>query len=107
MTRWIAGIAAVFLLVAGAVFALQGHAEAPGIAPAPEPRLAAASGESLSIPDAPEADAKGKEQRRFARADANEDGKLSMAELMEPRRKSFGKLDVDHDGRLSFEEWAA
>ena len=106
MTRWIAGIAAVLLLVAGAVFALQSHAEAPNVPSAPMPRLATGPSGLSPIPDAPEADAKSKEQRRFARADANEDGKLSMVELMEPRRKSFGKLDIDHDGKLSFEEWA-
>jgi Ca2+-binding EF-hand superfamily protein len=58
------------------------------------------------IPNAPEADAKSKEQRRFARADKNEDGRISLAELVEPRRTAFAKLDLDQDGKLSFEEWA-
>ena len=106
MVRWIAGIAAVTLLIAGAVLALQSHAAAPDIPLAPEPRLAAASTRLPPIPNAPEADARNKEQKRFARADKNEDGRITLAELVEPRRAAFAKLDVDHDGRLSFEEWA-
>lgn len=107
MARWLAGIAAILLLVTGAVLALQGRAEEPLIPPAPEPRRAAAPVTPLSpIHAAPEADPKNKEQRRFDRADKNADGRITLAELVEPRRKAFTKLDVDSDGRLSFEEWA-
>ena len=59
-----------------------------------------------ATPDAPEADAKTKEERRFNRADKDEDGRITMAEMVEPRRKAFGKLDVNSDGKLSFEEWS-
>ena len=59
-----------------------------------------------AIPEAPEGDPKSKEEKRFDRADKNEDGKITLAELVEPRRKPFAKLDVNGDGRLSFEEWA-
>lgn len=106
MVRWIAGILAALFLVTGAVFALQSRAEGPEFPDAPHPRLAAASTRLSSIPDAPEADAKSKEEKRFARADKNEDGRITLAELVEPRRAAFAKLDADHDGRLSFEEWA-
>ncbi|WP_294123918.1 histidine kinase [Sphingomonas sp.] len=106
MTRWIAGIAAILLLVTGAVLALQSRAEAPELPPAPEPRLAAVSTRLSPIPNAPEADAKSKEEKRFARADKDENGRISLAELIEPRRNAFAKLDLDHDGKLSFEEWA-
>ena len=105
MTRWLAGIAAVLLLVTGGFLALSGHAEEAPLPPAPQPRLAAAIPLS-PIPNAPEADPKSKEEKRFARADKDEDGRITLAELVEPRRKAFGKLDVDQDGRLSFEEWA-
>ena len=44
--------------------------------------------------------------RNSARADKDEDGRVTLAELVEPRRKAFAKLDVNADGRLSFEEWA-
>ena len=106
MVRWIAGIFAVLLLITGAVLALQSRAEEPVIPPAPQPRLAAASTRLSPIPNAPEADAKSKEQKRFARADQDENGRITLAELVEPRRKAFAKLDVDQDGKLSFEEWA-
>ena len=107
MVRWIAGIAAILLFATGAVFALQSHAEESNIPNAPLPRIAASSSRLSSIPNAPEADAKSKEQKRFERADKDEDGRITLAELAEPRRKAFAKLDLDHDGRLSFEEWAA
>ena len=105
MVRWLAGIAAVLLLGIGTFVALQGRAEEPSLPPAPQPRLAASVPLS-PIPHAPEADAKSKEEKRFARADENEDGKISLAELVEPRRKAFAKLDVNSDGKLSFGEWA-
>ena len=106
MTRWLAGIAAVLLLITGTVLALQGRAEEPSIPPAPQPRTASASLPMSPIPSAPEADPKSKEEKRFARADKNEDGRITLAELVEPRRKAFAKLDINADGRLSFEEWA-
>ena len=105
MTRWVAGIAAILLLVFGGILAFSSSAEEPSVPSAPRPRLAAAVPLS-PIPNAPEADPKSKEQKRFARADKDEDGRITMAELVEPRRKAFAKLDVDADGRLSFEEWA-
>ena len=105
MARWVAGIAAVLLVIVGSVIALQGRAEEPALPPAPHPRLAAA-GPLSPLPNAPQADAKSKEQKRFARADKDEDGRISLAELVEPRRKAFAKLDANSDGRLSFEEWA-
>ena len=105
MARWVAGIAAVLLFITGGIFAMSGKAEEPSLPPAPQPRLAAAVPLS-AIPQAPEADPKSKEEKRFARADKNEDGRITLAEIVEPRRKAFAKLDVNSDGRLSFEEWA-
>jgi Ca2+-binding EF-hand superfamily protein len=108
MTRWLAGIAAILLLVTGVFLALQGHAEGTSIPPAPKPRFAAIPGPTTlsSLGAAPEADAKNKEEKRFARVDKNEDGRISLAEVVEPRRKDFAKLDLNQDGKLSFEEWA-
>jgi hypothetical protein len=106
MVRWISGIVAVLLLVTGAFVALQGRAEEPAIPTAPQPRLTAASTRLSPTPNALEADPNSKEQKRFARADKDEDGRITLAELVEPRRKAFVKLDLDRDGKLSFEEWA-
>ena len=105
MPRWLAGIASLVLLGVGNFFALSGRAEETKFPNAPQARTA--SGPISPIPNAPEADPKSKEQKRFARADKNEDGRISIAELVEPRRKAFAKLDADTDGKLSFEEWAA
>jgi len=108
MRRILAGSAATLLLVTGAMLIWQGRAEGPDVPPAPTPRLASAMApiNLARIPDAPSADPKTKEQKRFARADKNEDGRITLAELVEPRRKAYAKLDLDQDGKLSFEEWA-
>lgn len=110
MLRFIAGAASCFLLLTGAFLLWQGRATTPELPPAPEPRMAAPSEKPVflkPIGEAPTADPKSKEEKRFARADKNDDGRITLAELVEPRRKPFAKLDLDHDGKLSFEEWAA
>ena len=107
MARVIAGVLATLLLVTGAVVLFSSRAQAPQLPPAPQARLAAPSPVRLTpIGQAPSADPKSKEEKRFDRADKDEDGKITLAELVEPRRKPFAKLDVNKDGRLSFEEWA-
>jgi hypothetical protein len=108
MGRFLAGAAATFLFLTGAFLIWQGKAQEPAPLPAaPPPLLAAQPGSPLpSIPQAPSADPKTKEEKRFARADKNEDGRITLAELVEPRRKPFAKLDINSDGKLSFEEWA-
>ena len=47
-----------------------------------------------------------KEQRRFDRADRDNDGKITLEELSIPRRRPSSALDTNGDGRLAFEEWA-
>ena len=87
---------------------LRSNAGETALPAPPKPRLAAQlPGQLAPIGDAPSADPKSKEVKRFDRSDKNEDGRITLAELVEPRRKAFAKLDVDSDGRLSFEEWAA
>jgi hypothetical protein len=106
MVRFFAGVAACFLMIAAAFLIWKSRAEQRSGVP-PAPRLAINQGAALAaIPEAPEADPKSKEEKRFDRADKNDDGKIVLAELVEPRRKPFAKLDVNGDGRLSFEEWA-
>ena len=108
MRRLMAGSAATLLLVTGAIFIWQGRAEAPSMPDAPKPRLASAMApiNLARIPDAPSADPRNKEQKRFARADKDENGRITLAELVEPRRQAYARLDLDQDGKLSFEEWA-
>ena len=108
MRRLLAGSAATLLLVTGAIFIWQGRAEVPSMPDAPKPRLASAMApiNLARIPDAPSADPRNKEQKRFARADKDENGWITLAEIVEPRRKAYARLDLDQDGKLSFEEWA-
>ena len=108
MGRILAGVMSFLLLLTGGVLLWRGSADAePSLPPAPEPRFAAPVPATLQpIGQAPSADPKTKEEKRFARADKDEDGKITLAELVEPRRKPFAKLDVNQDGKLSFEEWA-
>jgi hypothetical protein len=110
MGRILAGIAAFLLLITGATLMWRGNAQEPATPPAPAPRFAAAMTATPTtlapIGQAPSADPQSKEEKRFARADKNEDGRISLAELVEPRRKAFAKLDLNQDGKLGFEEWA-
>ena len=111
MGRVLAGIACVLLLISGTVLMWRGNAQPVTTPPAPTPRLAAAVSPTLPVTlapigEAPSADPKSKEEKRFARADKNDDGRITLAELVEPRRKAYAKLDLNQDGKLSFEEWA-
>jgi hypothetical protein len=111
MGRVLAGIACALLLISGTVLMWRGSAKQPGLPPAPAPRLAASVVPSspvtmAPIGEAPSADPKSKEEKRFARADKNDDGRITLAELVEPRRMAYAKLDLNQDGKLSFEEWA-
>ena len=107
MFRWLAGIAAVLLFISGSVLIFQSSGGDLALPAAPEPRLAAQLPGQLSpIGEPPKADPKSKEAKRFDRSDKDEDGRITLAELVEPRRKAFAKLDSNADGKLSFEEWA-
>jgi len=109
MARFLAGAAACFLLLTGAFFLWQSHAEkAPELPPAPKARV----GTSLLAStaggfEAPAATQKSRDERRFSRADKNKDGRIESEELLGSRRKAFAKLDANGNGSLSFDEWAA
>ncbi|HET9810832.1 MAG TPA: hypothetical protein VFP53_03940 [Sphingomicrobium sp.] len=108
MWRFLAGALACFLFMTGAFLLWQGHAEEPPQLPPPPPpaRTSAPSIVAKPLPKPPEATEKSREEKRFSRADRDDDGLIKLDELLEPRRKSYAKLDKDKDGRLSFEEWA-
>ena len=54
----------------------------------------------------PAATAKTREEKRFGRADKDDDGRITRVEMLASRQKAFAKLDQNGDGRLAFEEWA-
>lgn len=109
MFRLIAGAVAGLLLLTGAFLFYSSKAAEPQ-PKAPPASLAApliaASTPTLGERRPPLASPKSREEKRFARADKDDDGRITAAELFEPRRKAFAKLDKDGNGALSFEEWA-
>jgi hypothetical protein len=111
MTRLIAGSVAAVLLLSGSVLFFSSKAAEPTLARAPDAVAAAplvsAATPTLSVRTPPQASEKSREEKRFARADKDDDGRITSAELFEPRRKAYAKLDKDGNGSLSFEEWAA
>lgn len=115
MIRWAAGGAAFLALVLTLFFVWKSRAAeardpipgAPTVAAAYTTPSLQGGGSSSGRVLPPEASARSKEEKRFARADHNKDGRIILAELLEPRRKAFDKLDTDHNGSLSFEEWTA
>jgi hypothetical protein len=102
VARYLAALASGLLLIVGAVLLWQGRADkAEALPSAPLPTAT-----STPLSEPPEATPKSREQMRFARADKDDDGRITAAVLFEPRRKAFAKLDADGNGALSFEEWA-
>lgn len=108
MLRFLAGAAACFLLLTGAFLVWQSRAEQnPSLPAAPAARVHSGPLVTAEAPlEAPEASPRTREQKRFARADKNKDGRIESEELLGARRKAFAKLDTNGNGTLSFEEWA-
>jgi hypothetical protein len=109
MVRYVAGGASALLLIAAGFFVWRSGAEAEDVVPpAPPARSAsyqAGAGPRLSQPPAqPE---RSREARRFARSDRDRDGRITLDEQLQPRRKAFARADRDGNGSLSFEEWTA
>jgi hypothetical protein len=98
------------LLAAAGIFVWSSRAQQDSTPVPGAPPAAAAAAEagldsgSPAVP--PSADDRTREQRRFDRADRDNDGRITLAELTYPRHRAFARLDTNHDGRLSFEEWA-
>jgi len=106
MLRFLAGVAAALLLVAGGFLIWKSRAERQALVP-DAPVARSASGESgKTIGEVAGASEQDREERRFGRYDADENGIITRTEMMETRRKPFQKLDSDGDAKLSFEEWA-
>jgi hypothetical protein len=93
-------------MMTGAFLLWQGRAEQGPQLPAAPPASSAPRAPIAARARAPEATPKSREEKRFSRADKNDDGLIQAEELLAPRRKAYAKLDKNGDGRLSFDEWA-
>ncbi|HYN46490.1 MAG TPA: histidine kinase [Allosphingosinicella sp.] len=106
MLRFFAGVGSALLLVSAGFFIWTGMAQDEED-PVPDAPTQAAGPIVAGAPTRPpSADERTKEQRRFDRADRDNDGKITLEELFYPRRRAFQRLDTNGDGRLAFEEWA-
>jgi hypothetical protein len=109
MVRYIAAGASALLLIAAIFFIWRSGAEAQDSVPAAPPPAArsgayeAGAGPRLGPP--PAMSEQSREAKRFARADRNRDGRITLEEQLQSRRKAFAKADRDGNGSLSFEEW--
>ncbi len=115
MLRFLGGAGSALLLVLAGFLIWQSRASREQvIPPAPPPPQA----EEQALPELPaptrrgriarppEAPERTKEERRFDRADRDNDGRITREEMLQPRRRAYDRLDRNRDGRLSFEEWA-
>jgi hypothetical protein len=108
MWRYLA-IGAALLAAAGGGAMLFGGTSRQALLPAQpaaQPTGATPSDPATSDP-VPEASEATREQKRFARYDRDQDGKVTRDEYLANRRKAFAKLGANGDGRLDFDEWAA
>ena len=106
MWRYVAGgIAALLVMTAGTLLwsSLAGTKKLVGAPPS----AANAPLGPVDVAAPLEAVEKTREQKRFSRYDADENGAVSREEYLLSRRKSYARLDLDGDGKLSFEEYAA
>jgi hypothetical protein len=117
MVRGLLGGLAALMLVAAGAFWWQGRAETAFGGEAPTlPVEAAPEAEPEDLPSAdvdgltglapPEANAVGRESRRFNGLDKDHDNRISRTEMLSPRASAFRKLDKDGNNLLTFEEWA-
>jgi hypothetical protein len=106
MARYLIGLGAGILLIAGGIVWWRAPADAGrGLPPAP-PAVSAADTDGEAPPAPPEASERTREERRFARYDRDKDGLVGRDEYLAARRRAFAKLDLNGDGRLSFDEYA-
>ena len=108
MLRFLTGAGAATLLLLAGFFIWKGVASRAGNpVPAAPVETASAADVPLTPGRPPSADARTREQRRFDRADRDNNGNVTVEEMTYQRRRNFQRLDADRNGQLSFEEWAA
>ena len=103
MLRFLAGVGSALLLIAAGFFIWTGMAqdEDDPVPDAPRRRRPAPADAGDRPARPPSADERTREQRRFDRADRDNDGRITLEELLYPRRRAFQRLDTNRDGRLS------
>src|SRR6476469_8295299 len=110
MRRILVGTGSATLLLLAGFFAWKGFAQRNDnpVPAAPAPVETAALDDVPEIPgQPPAADTRSREQRRFDRADRDNNGSVTLEEMTFQRQRNFQRLDADHNGQLSFQEWAA
>jgi hypothetical protein len=109
MVRYVVAGVSALLLVAALFFIWRSGADAEDpVAAPPAPRAGAyrpLTGPGAAGP--PAMSEASRDEKRFARADRNRDGRITLDEQLQPRRKAFARADRDGNGSLSFEEWTA
>jgi hypothetical protein len=108
MRRFLTGAGSATLLLLAGFFVWKGVAtSADNPVPAPPAQAGGAAADVPLTPGRPpSADARTREQRRFDRADRDNDGRITVEEMTWQRRRNYQRLDTDRNGQLSFEEWA-
>jgi hypothetical protein len=108
MLRILTGAGAATLLLLAGFFIWKGIAQrSDNPVPAAPVETASAADIPATPGQPPAADARTREQRRFDRADRDNDGSVTLEEMTWQRRRNFQRLDANHDNQLSFEEWAS
>lgn len=108
MLRYLTGAGSATLLLLAGFFIWKGVAQrSENPVPAAPVETASAADIPATPGQPPAADARTREQRRFDRADRDNNGNVTLEEMTYQRRRNYQRLDTDRNGQLSFEEWAA
>ena len=108
MLRFLVGAGSATLLLLAGFFIWKGIAQrSDNPVPAAPVETASAADIPATPGQPPAADARTREQRRFDRADRDNNGSVTLEEMTWQRHRNFQRLDANHDNQLSFEEWAA
>ena len=106
MWRYLVGGGAALVLVLAGMFLFRGTAASEVRAPPPSAQQSAAAADAPLPEEAPSADARTREQKRFDRLDKDRNQAISRDEFFAQRKRLFTRMDANHDGKLAFEEWA-
>ncbi len=104
MWRYFVGGGAALLLALAGMFLFRGSASPEAQPALPRVPAAPAAASDDPLPEAPSADARTREQKRFDRIDKDRNQTITPQEFFALRHKLFAKLDTDHDGKLSFDD---